>query len=120
MPYKGADDDQKNLIEFARGGRPNLADVDGFGGPRPTKLHTLKPPPAQVPSLRDECLEMLKVLTVEIESGKVSPSHLIIGFGQTTENGAMSYWWDAAGLNMFEVMGHLQVYAAKLADGEGE
>jgi hypothetical protein len=118
MPYKGADEDQKNLIEFARGGRPNLADVDGFGGPRPTKVHTLAP--KQVPTLRDECLEMLKVLTVEIESGKVSPSHLIIGFGEHLPNNATSYWWDAAGLNMFEVMGHLQVYAAKLADGEGE
>lgn len=163
MPYKGITEDQENLIQFARGGSPNLADTDTFGGPRPTKIdvrdygppamhvcgnkhggsrcdicfgeipeyeeprfknsvsgparvHTLVPKPE--PSEKDDILEVLDTLAAEIRSGKVTPSHLIIGFGEDLPDNAFAYSWDAIGLNRFEVMGFMQVYISDLAAEE--
>lgn len=105
MPYKGVEEDQENLIEFARGGRP-------------TNVTTLNP--KIEPTEKDDMLEVLEGLAADIRSGKVSPSHLIIGFGEDLSDGAFAYSWDAIGLNRFEVMGFLQVYTHKLASGESD
>lgn len=107
------EDDAKALIDYARGGGP-------VGGPE-NKVTALKP--KTEPTLRDDILEMLRGLTAEIESGRLSPSHLILGWGERTDiegNPGTSFSWDAVGLNCFEVIGHLTAYATRLALGEGE
>jgi hypothetical protein len=105
MPYKDIEKDQADLIAYARGGAPKAVVTE------------LKPP--QEPTVHDEILDVLKGLVADIEGGKVLPSHLIIGLGEYNEDDTMTYWWDTVGLNVFETIGFLQMYATKLANGEG-
>ncbi len=104
MPYKGADQDQKNLTEYAKG-----------------NVHQLRPAPEY--TVADDIIQALSTLLADIKSGEIEPSHLIIGWGERVEiDGApgKAYIWDAVGLETTEVVGHLTTYATKLAMGEGE
>lgn len=87
----------------------------------PNKVTALKP--KVEPTVSDEIVGALEEMLADIKSGKIIPSHLVLGFGEkTTSEGrpATTYCWDAIGLNTFEVIGHLNSYASRLAMGEGE
>ncbi len=80
---------------------------------KPTATVTPLNPPKQ-PSLQDEILSLLDELTADIRSGKVTPLHLILSYGDD-KGDSIAYEWHGLGMNRFELIGHLTAEATALA-----
>ncbi len=95
------------------------AAADYARAPRIATVTQLKPP--KTATLVDELLAMLDELAADIRAGTVSPSYLILGFGEdTTRDGqkAEAFSWESNGLNRRELIGHLMTYVSRLSVDE--